>query len=31
MRPDRVVVGVETEQARQVLERLYRPLNLTRP
>ena len=29
MRPDRVVVGVETEQARQVLERLYRPLNLT--
>jgi UDPglucose 6-dehydrogenase len=29
MRPDRVVVGVETEHARQVLERLYRPLNLT--
>jgi UDPglucose 6-dehydrogenase len=29
MRPDRVVVGVETERARQVLERLYRPLNLT--
>src|ERR671910_548785 len=29
MRPDRVVVGVETEYARQVLERLYRPLNLT--
>jgi UDPglucose 6-dehydrogenase len=28
MRPDRVVVGVETEPARQVLERLYRPLNL---
>ena len=31
MRPDRVVVGVETEPARQVLERLYRPLNLLRP
>jgi UDPglucose 6-dehydrogenase len=30
MRPDRVVVGVETEHARQVLDRLYRPLNLTR-
>src|SRR5690606_624145 len=29
MRPDRVVVGVETEHARQVLDRLYRPLNLT--
>jgi UDPglucose 6-dehydrogenase len=29
MRPDRVVVGVETEHAQQVLERLYRPLNLT--
>ena len=29
MRPDRVVVGVETERARQVLDRLYRPLNLT--
>ena len=28
MRPDRVVVGVESEQARQVLDRLYRPLNL---
>jgi UDPglucose 6-dehydrogenase len=28
MRPDRVVVGIESEQARQVLERLYRPLNL---
>ena len=28
MRPDRVVVGVESAQARQVLERLYRPLNL---
>jgi len=29
MRPDRVVVGVETEHARQMLDRLYRPLNLT--
>jgi UDPglucose 6-dehydrogenase len=29
MRPDRVVVGVETEHARQVLDRLYRPLNLS--
>ncbi len=28
MRPDRVVVGVESEQAQDVLERLYRPLNL---
>jgi UDPglucose 6-dehydrogenase len=28
MRPDRVVVGVENEQAQEVLERLYRPLNL---
>ncbi len=28
MRPDRVVVGVETERARQVLDRIYRPLNL---
>jgi UDPglucose 6-dehydrogenase len=28
MRPDRVVVGIESEQARQVMERLYRPLNL---
>ncbi len=28
MRPDRVVVGVESEQAREVMERLYRPLNL---
>lgn len=28
MRPDRVVVGVESEQAQEVLERLYRPLNL---
>jgi UDPglucose 6-dehydrogenase len=29
MRPDRVVVGVETAHARQMLDRLYRPLNLT--
>ncbi|MDD2876520.1 MAG: UDP-glucose/GDP-mannose dehydrogenase family protein [Acidiphilium sp.] len=28
MRPDRVVVGAETEQARSVLRALYRPLNL---
>jgi UDPglucose 6-dehydrogenase len=28
MRPDRVVVGVESEHAQEVLERLYRPLNL---
>ncbi|MGH6944851.1 MAG: UDP-glucose dehydrogenase family protein [Geminicoccaceae bacterium] len=28
MRPDRVVVGVESAHARQVLERVYRPLNL---
>ena len=28
MRPDRVVVGVETEHAQQVLDKLYRPLNL---
>ncbi len=28
MRPDRVVVGVESEPARDVLDRLYRPLNL---
>jgi UDPglucose 6-dehydrogenase len=28
MRPDRVVVGVESAQAQEVLERLYRPLNL---
>jgi len=26
-RPDRVVVGVESERARALLERLYRPLN----
>lgn len=28
MRPDRVVVGVEDERARQVMEDIYRPLNL---
>jgi UDPglucose 6-dehydrogenase len=28
MRPDRVVVGVETERARDMLHNLYRPLNL---
>ncbi len=28
MRPDRVVVGVENEQAQQVMEDIYRPLNL---
>ncbi|MCU4161140.1 UDP-glucose/GDP-mannose dehydrogenase family protein [Acidiphilium sp. AL] len=28
MRPDRVVVGAETERARSVLRALYRPLNL---
>ncbi len=28
MRPDRVVVGAETERAREVLRQLYRPLNL---
>jgi UDPglucose 6-dehydrogenase len=28
MRPDRVVIGVESERAREVLERLYRPLNI---
>jgi UDPglucose 6-dehydrogenase len=28
MRPDRVVIGSETERAREVLSRLYRPLNL---
>jgi UDPglucose 6-dehydrogenase len=28
MRPDRVVVGAETERAREVLAGLYRPLNL---
>jgi UDPglucose 6-dehydrogenase len=29
LRPDRIVVGVESPHARQVLDRLYRPLNLT--
>jgi UDPglucose 6-dehydrogenase len=29
LRPDRVVVGVETERAREVLAELYRPLNLS--
>ena len=28
MRPDRVVVGVETERAREVMRALYRPLSL---
>ncbi|MDX6749951.1 UDP-glucose/GDP-mannose dehydrogenase family protein [Geminicoccaceae bacterium 1502E] len=28
LRPDRVVCGVETERAREVLSALYRPLNL---
>jgi UDPglucose 6-dehydrogenase len=28
MRPDRVVIGAETERAREVLQRLYRPLYL---
>ena len=28
MRPDRVVIGVETERAEQVLRELYRPINL---
>jgi UDPglucose 6-dehydrogenase len=28
MRPDRVVVGVDSDHARQVMERVYRPLNL---
>ena len=28
MSPDRVVVGVETEKAREVMERLYRPMML---
>ena len=28
MRPDRVVIGVETERAEQQLRELYRPLNL---
>ena len=29
LRPDRIVVGVESPGARQVLDRLYRPLNLS--
>ena len=29
LRPDRVVVGAESAQARRVLDRLYRPLNLS--
>ena len=28
MRPDRVVIGAETERAREVMQRLYRPLYL---
>lgn len=28
MRPDRVVIGAESDRARDVLKRLYRPLNL---
>ncbi|MEM1159746.1 MAG: UDP-glucose/GDP-mannose dehydrogenase family protein [Pseudomonadota bacterium] len=28
MRPDRVVVGAETEQAEQVMREIYRPLNI---
>ena len=28
MRPDRVVIGTESERAREVLRQLYRPLNL---
>ncbi len=28
MRPDRVVIGTDSEQARDVLRQLYRPLNL---
>jgi UDPglucose 6-dehydrogenase len=28
MRPDRVVIGVDSERARQVLQMLYRPLSL---
>ena len=28
MRPDRVVIGAESDRAREVLGRLYRPLNL---
>ena len=29
MRPDRVVVGVESEKAREIMKRLYRPFMLT--
>ncbi len=28
MRPDRVIIGAETERAREVMRRLYRPLYL---
>ena len=28
MRPDRVVIGVESERAKKILKELYRPLNL---
>ncbi len=28
MRPDRVIIGVDSERAREVMTRLYRPLNL---
>ena len=28
MRPDREVIGAETKRAREVLQRLYRPLYL---
>jgi UDPglucose 6-dehydrogenase len=28
MRPDRVIIGVETDRARDVMRRLYRPLSL---
>lgn len=28
MRPDRVVIGVESERAQEILQQLYRPLNL---
>ncbi len=28
MRPDRVVIGAESDRAREVMSRLYRPLNL---
>lgn len=29
MRPDRVVVGVESDRAREIMKRLYRPFMLT--